>query len=146
MNSRTCLQSLRLTPPLRAAENKSLTTLRMHTIIIFCLHSWTNFSVCIVERLHCWIPPNWLATWKLIDNEKWVQLSRQFSLFYRNSQSESSIYPPSCDWLSKLCISKLIKVSFISSYGVVIFITCLQSLRLTPPLRAAEKNQCKLDL
>ena len=43
-----------------------------------------------------------------------------------------------CDWLNKLCVSKLIKVSFISSYGVVIFKTCLQSLRLTPPLRVAE--------
>ena len=29
-------------------------------------------------------------------------------------------------------------ILFISSYGVVIFITCLQSLRLTPPLRATE--------
>ena len=38
----------------------------------------------------------------------------------------NSIYQPS------------FKMNALNSYGVVIFITCLQSLRLTPPLRAAE--------
>ena len=84
-------------------------------------------------------PPN-SAEGQLCRHWNLVQLSRHFLLFYRNSQSEGSIFPPGCDWLNKLCISQLIKISFISSYGVVIFITCLQSLRLTPPLQAAEKK------
>ena len=64
------------------------------------------------------------------ETEIWFNHAEKF----HHSQSEGSIYVPSCDWLNV----QLISISFMSSYGVVSFITCLQSLRLTPPLRAAE--------
>ena len=56
----------------------------------------------------------------------------------QNLESGASEFIPLAKYPTNSIYQPSFKISALNSYGVVIFITCLQSLRLTPPLRAAE--------
>ena len=56
----------------------------------------------------------------------------------RSALSGTTFFEPKEFWTKNQIFQPSYKINALNSYGVVIFITCLQSLRLTPPLRAAE--------
>ena len=108
------------------------------------IQNWNDFSANHSLAHFYFI---YFSFWSKVPLVGSVQLSRQWKM--------SSTKPTNFIYLSQqpiqkaafiplvvigwtLCFSQHISNSFISSYGVIIFITCLQSLRLTPPLQATD--------